>query len=193
MTPEASIALQNYLNEREFDGERLTKESPLFRQSYQLGIQKAKFCHRSSLEWIIDRVVHNCGLRTIKDGKRKNIQLAHGFRKRFNTILKTTPGMNNNLAEKMMGHSVTIPLDNAYLDASIEMMFEEFKKAIPFLTISDEEREKLKVEKLQQENIKLEEKIAEIDNLKEQRRQDKIEQREIIRQVVTEMQKEDKK
>ena len=55
--------------------------------------------------------------------------------------------MNNNLAEKMMGHSVTIPLDDVYLDASVDVIFNEFKKAIPELTIDSTARKEIELQK----------------------------------------------
>ena len=66
-------------------------------------------------------------------------QTDHAFRKRFNLILKLNNSINYNIAEKLMGHSVNIPLDNSYLPISDprvkEKMFTEFKKAIPELIV----------------------------------------------------------
>ena len=92
----------------------------------------------------------------IKIGKRYNKQADHGFRKRFNTILKTTNTMNISLAEKMMGHSVTVQLDNVYLDPTMEQLFEEYKKAIPELTIDDSARKQFQLDKVQKEKNDLE-------------------------------------
>ncbi len=138
----------DYLQKRESDGERLTPESPAFRSSYQLGFAKVKPSNTNALKEIIRTLILKSGLRInqIKIGKRYNKQADHGFRKRFNTVLKTTHDMNISLAEKMMGHSVTIALDNVYLDPTMGQLFQEFKKAIPELTIDDSQRLKFKNE-----------------------------------------------
>lgn len=78
--------------------------------------------------------------------------------------------MNISLAEKMMGHSVTVALDNVYLDPTIEQLFQEFKKGIPELTIDDSQRLKFKNEKQSQKITQLEEKIARIEDLERRMR-----------------------
>ncbi|PBO84912.1 MAG: integrase [Thaumarchaeota archaeon] len=172
LTPEASLIFDDYLQKREADGERLTPESPAFRSSYQLGFAKVKSSTTNALQEIIRTLVLKSGLRInqIKIGKRYNKQTDHGFRKRFNTILKTTHDMNISLAEKMMGHSVTVALDNVYLDPTIEQLFQEFKKAIPELTIDDSQRLKFKNERQSQKITQLEEKIARIEDLERRMR-----------------------
>jgi len=65
--------------------------------------------------------------------------------------------MNISLAEKMMGHSVTVALDNVYLDPTIQQLFNEFKKVIPELTVDDSTRKQIKLEQMEKENIRLNE------------------------------------
>ena len=141
LTPEASKTLDEYLDKRRNDGEYLNEESPLFRQKYQIGIQKPKALSRQSFQAIIDRTLRRSGLRTGRTKERREIQLDHGFRKRWDTIMKTTDGMKIVLVEKMFGHSITIPLDDTYLVPSIDKLFNEYRKAIPELTVSSEERQ----------------------------------------------------
>ena len=63
------------------------------------------------------------------------------------------------LAEKMFGHSTpTIPLDETYVDSTIDKLFEEYKKAIPELTIDVSERLRMTNQKLEREKSELEEK-----------------------------------
>ena len=75
----------------------------------------------------------------LKKNNRFSKQIDHAFRKRFNIVLKLNNDINVNIAEKLMGHSVKIQLDNSYLPISdprvTEEMFKEFKKAIPELTV----------------------------------------------------------
>ena len=165
LTPEASRIFDEYVQKRISAGEKITPESPAFRSSFQIGSAKVKGSTSNSLKEIIRVLVIKSGLRfgQIKTGKRYNKQADHGFRKRFNTILKTTNSMNISLAEKMMGHSVTVALDNVYLDPSMPQLFGEFKKAIPELTVDNTERNKIETAHLQKEKSELEKTRIELD------------------------------
>jgi len=167
LTPEASIALDAYLEKRKTDGEYLNSESPLFRQDYSLGIAKPKHLSKTGYQAMMDRALRRCGLRTGYTKQRRDIQLDHGFRKRWNTIVKTTDNIKLLLAEKMMGHAIrSIPLDETYLVPSIEKLFTEYKKAITELTIDESERLQVKNKKLEQEKSELEITRAEMEEMK---------------------------
>lgn len=164
LTPEASGILNDYLEKRTRDGEHLTPESPLFRQVYAFGMAKAKPLKKVSIQAIIDRILRRAGLRFGRDGSRRDTQLDHGFRKRWNTIIKTTDGVKIILAEKMFGHTTpTIPLDETYVDATDIKLFEEYKKAIPELTIGDSSRKQILLDNALQEKSELEKKIQEVN------------------------------
>ena len=114
----------------------------------------------------VAKIVTKIGLR---DGIKKNqrryeVKLDHGFRKYFNTMMRRAK-VNYLDKEDMMGHKVG--LEQAYERYQEEDFerFPEYQKAIPFLTISDEER--LRIESTQkQEDIEgLEQKNTEIENL----------------------------
>jgi len=67
----------------------------------------------------------------------------------------------------MMGHKVGLEKHyERYQEEDFER-FPEYQKAIPFLTISDEERQKLKIENLEKVKENLEKREKEIDDLKE--------------------------
>jgi len=171
LTPEASIILDEYLEKRKTDGEYLNSESPLFRQNYSLGIAKPKTISKTGYQAMMNRALRRCGLRTGYTSQRREIQLDHGFRKRWNTIVKTTDGIKLLLAEKMMGHTIkSIPLDETYLDPTIEKLFIEYKKAISELTIDDSQRLKFKNETQSKKITQLEEKTARIDDLERRMR-----------------------
>lgn len=148
---EASSALEQYFENRKTQGEIINQDSPVFRANYRLGVEKVKPITERGISELMQRLVKRAGITRSKHGKRYDTQTNHGFRKRFNTILKTTDGMKLSLAEKMMGHSFVIPLDDAYLTPSIEQLFEEYKKALFHLTVDDSERIKIEKEKLEQE------------------------------------------
>jgi len=71
---------------------------------------------------------------------RYSIMSCHGLRKRFDTILKSNRMVNISLAERLMGHSKTIPLDNSYFKPVIEQLFDEYQKSIPELIIDEKYR-----------------------------------------------------
>lgn len=158
LTPEASSAIDQYLAQRQKDGELLKPESPLFRVKYQVGVEKTKSCSTQGLVNILFRIVK--GIRSEKVRGRFKIQQNHGFRKRFNTILKADNSINSNIAEKLMGHKNG--LDGVYFKPTKEQLFEEFKKAIPRLTIDEAIR-------LRDENKLKDEKIKELESDKDKR------------------------
>ena len=104
-------------------------------------------------------------IQKVKTGNRFNIPTVHGLRKYFNVTLKSRHDANLSLCEKLMGHSVTIQLDNHYGTFSNESIFAEFKKAIPELTISNEERQRITLEAKNKKLSELEEKNKRLDEL----------------------------
>jgi len=154
LTPEASKVLDDYFNKRRSDGEKLEPTSPVFRTSYQIGTQKPKPITKKSIENSVGRSAKNACLRNNKKNGRYEVQLEHGFRKRFNTILKLNRKINPNLVEKLMGHKRG--LDSVYLKPTIEELFEEFKLGVSDLTVDDSERIKVEKEKLELNNSQIE-------------------------------------
>lgn len=165
LTPEASESLEQYLDERRSDGETLHDNSPLFRTKYDIGSAKAKHMSYSSCIELVKRVVVNARLVRQKNGKRYSIQLNHGFRKRYNTVLKLTPGINPSAVEKLLGHKNG--LDGVYFVPTKEELFKEFKKGISELTISDENRLRLENAKLKTDVKTADELKMEMDDFKE--------------------------
>ena len=115
----------------------------------------------------LQKIVAKIGLRPpLKEGqKRHEIPLDHGFRKYFNTMMRRAK-VNYLDKEDMMGHSTGLEKHyERYQEDDFER-FSEYEKAIPYLTISAEERQKLKIEKLQksQKDVEtLEKKIELLD------------------------------
>ncbi len=169
LTPEASKALQDYFDKRIKDNEKFYPETPIFRAKYRLGIEKSKPIRRNAVISMIYRIIKNTGLERTRINRNFDIQMDHGFRKRFNSILKLNNQVNSNIAEKIMGHSVTIQLDNAYLPTHdqrvFEKCFEEFKKAVPELTVDNSERLSIKNKMLEKEKSKLEIRNAKVIEL----------------------------
>jgi len=167
LTPESTDSLNDYFQERQDDGENFTGESPVFRSKYSLGFEDAKHLKLKSVQSMIHRILENSDVKRVRINKNYDKQMAHAFRKRFNTIMKLNSEVNSNIAEKILGHSVTHKLDNTYFKPSVEQLFNEFKKAIPELTVS-------KALRLEQENKLKAEKIKKLETDKD-RRIDKLE------------------
>jgi integrase len=144
MTPEASKVFDDYLEERQQDQEKLNPESPAFRKDYRLGNTPAETMQTGTVKAAINVTLKS--ITRTKKGHNFNIPMVHGFRKYFNVTMKTRQDCNLSLCEKMIGHSITIPMDNHYGAFTEEMLFQEYQKAISELTISPEERQLIQLE-----------------------------------------------
>jgi len=91
--------------------------------------------------------------------KRHKVMLDHGLRKYFNTMMRRAK-VSYLDKEDMLGHSTGLEKHYERYEEGDFERFTEYQKAIPYLTISDEERQKTKIETL-------ESKQNEIENLKE--------------------------
>ena len=121
----------------------------------------------------VDKIVTKIGLRPpLPPGrKRHEVQLDHGFRKYFNTMLRRAK-VNYLDKEDMMGHKVGLEQHyERYQEEDFER-FPEYQKAIPFLTISDEERLRLEnqqkqgeIEEIEKKNLELQDLSRRIDEL----------------------------
>jgi len=168
---EAAYWLDKYLDQRRNDGECINENSPLFRKSYQIGIQKVLPMNDELVLKVIWYVIKKAGLRAgqQKRSGRFDTQTDHGFRKRWNTIVENTNGIKIILAEKMMGHSVkSIPMAQIYNLPTADVLFKEYQKAIPELTIDDSSRKQAELDILRQEKSELEKKNQDIENMKEE-------------------------
>jgi len=174
ITPEACKAIELYRENWKADigvypkpDDPLIKSIryPVIRRLNQKGVRKR-----------IDKIVTDIGLRPpLPPGKRRHeVQLDHGFRKYFNTMLRRAK-VDFLDKEDMMGHKVGLEKHyERYQEEDFER-FPEYQKAIPFLTISDEEKIRFENEKLKEERSELERKNKEL--MKMQLDVDKIKQR----------------
>jgi integrase len=133
---EANNALGKYLDERRRDGEYLDDQSPIFRSSYQVGVEKARPLSSSSIHLIMHRIVKKIDTRK-RVGRRFDIMLLHGFRKRFATSIKLDKTISYSVGERLLGHKAY--LDPEYFAPTKENLFQEFRKVmlnlLPILVI----------------------------------------------------------
>lgn len=161
ITPEACNALELYRENWKVDigrypnsDEPLIKSVrfPVIRRLNQKGVRKR-----------MDKIVHDIGLRPpLPPGKKRHeVQLDHGFRKYFNTMMRRAK-VDYLDKEDMMGHKIGLEKHYERYNEEDFERFSEYQKAIPFLTISDEERTKLENMRLKEEKSELEKKMDEV-------------------------------
>lgn len=181
-TPECTKVINSYLEYRQRFGEKITNDSPLIREQFNPDDPlKAKYPKSITIQTIAKtltkKLVQN-GIRIVKQtGKgeysgarfRKDIPLIHGFRKFFNTALMNAD-IHPVFKELLMGHSVK--LDDFYYDKtskkSKQKLLEEYTKAIDNLTISEENRLRIKLSTAEDVQTQLEHKDERIYRLEQQ-------------------------
>ncbi len=153
ITPEACKALELYRENWKADiGEYPKPDDPLIKS---IRFPVIRRLNQKGVRKRIDKIVHDIGLRApLPLGKKRHeVQLDHGFRKYFNTMLRRAK-VDYLDKEDMMGHTTGLEKHYERYNEEDFERFPEYQKAIPFLTISDTERVKF-------ENQKLKEKIPE--------------------------------
>jgi len=173
LTPEASKELDLYFEKRKTDGEKLDGNSPVFRMTYQVGIQKVRPMTDKAIDQTVERIVKRARLRE-KNGNRYDKMLNHGFRKRFETIVKMNKEIPVAVTEKLIGHKAYyddrgnhIQQDESYFVPEVEQLFQFFEKAVPDLTIDDSERKQALLDVALKEKSELEHKNEELQKMKE--------------------------
>jgi len=128
-TPEARTSLQQYLKERQAQGETVTNESQLFTDIYYSGKQ----INVEDYERVWYRLLKRAGLAT--KGKKWYTYHIHTLRKYFRS---NCVGVDVSFREKWMGHK-GLYLDASYFRAEEPLHLAEYRKAIPHLTIYSSE------------------------------------------------------
>ena len=159
ITPEGSQALDEYFESRKKNGDELTSDSWVFASTNQ---DKPITSDTASTE--MNRIISKAIFRKKTDG-RFEIMSCHGFRKRFATVLKSNKEINLSISEKLLGHSTTVQLDNVYFKPSLEVIFDEYRKAIPDLAIDESTKLKLELQNKDEKLASLEVKDKRIDQL----------------------------
>ena len=169
ISPEAWSVYEQYRNLRIKFGEKITKNSPILLRRFNISpdeksatIDNTKPVALSTIAGLISTVAYKAGIRQASENynARYNVKIAHGFRKFFSSTLsniKTLDGTSRNAIdfikkEWLLGHSLTgihALEENYNRNDRVKILLEEYLKAVKELTISDEERLKVEVKKLQ--------------------------------------------
>ncbi len=172
LTPEATKSMDRYLNWRQVHGEEFDPETVVFininrnMTKKEQATKQKEYVTDGSLSRIIYDLIKHAGITRTKVGnQRYDKAVVYGFRKRFNTILKLNNDVNSNITEKLMAHKRG--LDGTYLQPTKEECYQEFVKAMFELTIDDSERKQVEIDKIKIEKTELQNKINEIEELKQ--------------------------
>ena len=176
ITLECKKAIDSYLDMRSRYGEKLTDDSYLIRQLFdirdQFAARKPKHITHKSIQWKLITLAERCGIRKREfagDKKfstiRHDVMIAHGFRKFFTTKLVKAK-VNAEVREMLLGHK--IGLTSCYFKPTEDEMFAEYEKAIDLLTISEENRLRKKVEMLMVEESKADLALSAVEDMKKQ-------------------------
>jgi site-specific recombinase XerD len=155
-SPECAAAIDTYLQFRkERLGEIVTEVSPVISN---LTNKEHNYRETSpgtrmtvvNIKQAVWRLLKDAGFRRPDNakkilGQRHSTALCHSMRKFMRTQLKNA-GVDHLHAETLIGHSTG--LVGVYTKIEEEELLEAYTKAIPHLTINNEEREKLKVKEL---------------------------------------------
>jgi len=152
---EAKEAIDEYLDERKLQGEKLDSGSFLFAM-HDLFRQEAnpKPLSVQSIDSMIKIVMDKAKINRVKSGNRFDLAVCGGFRKRFDTIMTRNPKISFNVVQRLLDHKVG--LESHYFKPTKDEMFEEYQKGIPDLVISESIR-------LREENRSKDEKIEKLE------------------------------
>jgi len=169
-TPECTYFIDAYLEYRKQNGETLNKDSFLIRDQFDITDleqirNKSKGMTIHGIQSLLGVLLLKASVRTvIHTQNRKEVARAHGLRKYFTTQCINSK-VNPEIREMLLGHK--IGLASCYYRPTQEDMLNEYMKAVNLLTISEENRLKLKLEKsIQIEKSKIDELKADFDAFK---------------------------
>lgn len=135
ITPQAKKVLDEYLSER-FGKSDFLPRTPRPAKIEQNHDNFVFDLNHDNIRNLLLRLLRKAQVRNKVEGTSKyEIPLIHGFRKRFNTILKNNKEINISAIEKLMGHSTTVQLDNSYYKPTLDQLFTEYEKGIEGLEI----------------------------------------------------------
>jgi integrase len=153
-TPESRKAVDIYLDYRKRCGERFTPETPLFRKHFDsLTVAYPRPLTLDAVSMIIFSLLNKTGVRPIKsqtEGKpieRTSLPMTHGFRK-FCITNMIRAKAEFGARESLVGYKTSLGLDASYDRRNEGEILQEYMKAIDFLTISEENKLRRKIETL---------------------------------------------
>jgi len=161
---EGVAALDAYFEYRRNDGEKLIPESFVFAPMRFFHRANSNRITEAAIQAQIGNILKKSKIKRVKRGARFDLAQDTGFRKRFNSILKSNPDISYAIAERLMDHRTNLEVH--YLDTPKEKLYLEYRKSIPELVITESEKQKIIISQQNQKISKLEAKDLEIEKLK---------------------------
>jgi hypothetical protein len=155
---EAYSYLKEWMNYRRNAGEKITEESWLMRNLWDVtsptgkGLATVPIKLKSSgIKRLMERALYGQGIRTrLKEGKKRHeFQVDHGYRKFFKTRCELG-GMKPINIEKLLSHSTGI--SDSYYRATEQELLDDYLKAMDSLTIDERNKLKKRIDKLEEKN-----------------------------------------
>ncbi len=173
-TPECAKEIDAYLESRTRKGEKLTKESYLMVKEFRVGRRTEPFLGQS-LRSLLQNYIQSSGIREIdhdRPYRRKETPILHAFRK-FTTKQLVDSNVKAEIREMLLGHK--IGLTGVYYRPTEKEMLNEYLKAVPALTINNEERLKFRLEeRITIERTQMQKMQAQIDQLLAMKKKKKV-------------------
>lgn len=146
-TPECYSAIQDYLDYRKRSGEDVSKDkSPLIREQFNpdnpFTINSPRFVSEKTIEYILTHALEQSGVR-----KPGVVHMSHGFRKFFINQCENNSPMKSLFVDVLVNHDIGVK--KHYLRIKESELLQEYLKAAPALTISNEHRLKQQVQGLE--------------------------------------------
>jgi hypothetical protein len=194
---ECASAIKSYLDFRKRYGEQITEDSYLIRKQFNT-TDKNKVIYKKSdatdpphkhkvsmknLESMIYKLIYESGIRNYNEkkarlGDRHKNMMTHSFRKFFeNKCLEG--GVDPFYVSVLMGHKAGIGVERHYyrpsaINGENSLLELYVKKAMPYLTISNEERMRLKNLELEMRTQKYEEMMNKVYEQRQEYNHDSI-------------------
>ena len=141
MTPETFHVLEEYVQYRKSQGEKIDASSPMIRDLFhpdrggQGEPHLPKRLKSSGVKRLVEDALKAAGLRKLQPGRRRHeFQANHGFRKWFKSVCEKN--MKTLHVEMLLGHDTGLNMN--YYRPSEKELLEEYQKAVPDLTIIEE-------------------------------------------------------
>jgi integrase len=171
-TPECAKHLDQYFEWRAVQGEKLSDTSPVIRNNFiSLNVARVKAISTESINWLINSLLDKSGIRPRSPNNlhRTEMMQCHAFRKYFQTTAKLA-GMDSLLIDRCMGHKTG--LHDCYSKLDGDQTLEGNDKMIGYvgaigdLSIDDSNSLRVKVTKLEQKEAELQDIKSQLNEFK---------------------------
>ncbi len=181
-TPECTVAIDKYLDMRKRYGEKINANSYLIREQFDVRdpfkTAKCREVKGNTLTKKLIDLAERAGIREkeplIETKKRseirKDVPIAHGFRKFFSTKLAdTVPDVKTEFRWLLEGHNLK-GNDSSYVRTTDKRLLQEYEKALDNLTVDPANRQKREVEILKIEKSRIDDLEAKIERMERRHR-----------------------